>query len=341
MTFEITPNLVRTLNAPLISIGITFFHGSETIEKAVASALAQTWKNIEIIIVDDGSDDAEASALKALHSKHPEIIVISHEINKGVAASRNEIINRAKGEFLAFFDDDDESLPTRLEEQHKRIIDYEKKYAQGHPVICYTARLQEYPDCHRRYEPTMGTNNGLAPNGVVVALRILTGKPQPNIFGSIATCSQMARLSTYRSLQGFDTDFRRSEDTDFNVRAAKKGAHFVGISTPLVKQTMTLSSDKKLFHEKEYAFKLLEKHRVFIEGHTNYKFCVGWLTAKYHFLQKDYKNFVLKMLSLQTRNPILSLQRLIWALPNTEFNFKFMRWHNAKERFDNNRNFML
>ena len=73
----------------------------------------------------------------------------------------------------------------------------------------------------------MGTNEGVVPHGIDVALRILMGKPMPNIFGSTATCSQMSRLGTYKALGGFDEDFRRSEDTEFNVRAAIYGAHFL------------------------------------------------------------------------------------------------------------------
>lgn len=319
------------MDVPLITIGITYYRASDTIEKAVSSALAQTWKNIEIIIVDDCSNDGQEAILKAFQDNHPEITVIHHRFNTGVAASRNEIVNHAKGEFLAFFDDDDKSLPQRLEKQYKRIVMYEKEFAGDCPVICYTARLQEYPNGQERYEPTMGTNKDIAPHGKDVALRILTGRPQPYIFGSIATCSQMARLSTYKDLQGFDKEFRRSEDTEFNVRASIMGAHFVGIDEPLVRQTMTLGSDKKLSSEEHYALKLLEKHESFIKKHAHYEFCYGWLTAKYYLLKKEYKNFVFKMLSLLSRNPILTLQRLLWALPNMGFNFRFMSWHHDKK----------
>ncbi len=272
------------MDIPLISIGITYYKASDTIERAVLSALEQTWGNCEIIIVDDFSNDGHEHILDKLAKQHPRISVVHQPMNKGVAAARNEIIRRVKGEFLAFFDDDDESCPKRLEKQYKRIVSYEKKHAQGASVICHTARTQKYPSGLKSYESTMGTNEGLAPNGDNVALRILTGKPSPNIFGSAATCSQMARLSTYKALNGFDKDFRRSEDTEFNVRAAIQGAHFVGLDEPLVDQTMTLASDKKLSDEKQYALRLLLKHQEFINKHTNYSFCYQWVEGKYDFL---------------------------------------------------------
>lgn len=319
------------MDIPLISIGITYYKASDTIEKAVSSALTQTWKNKEIIIVDDFSNDEQDGVLEKLEQQHSCIRVIRHTVNKGVAAARNEIINQSKGEFLAFFDDDDESMPERLEKQYERIVSYEKEYAEERPVICYTARLQKYPNRQERCEQTMGTNEGIVPNGIEVALRILTGKPRPNIFGSTATCSQMARLTTFKALDGFDEDFRRSEDTEFNVRAAIKGAHFPGLGETLVTQTMTLANDKKLTDEKRFALQLLAKHKDFINKHTDYSFCYQWVEGKYYFLQKKHLSFTLKIIKLFLMHPILTLERFVWAGPNIGFNLRFIRFHHDKK----------
>ena len=56
----------------------------------------------------------------------------------------------------------------------------------------------------------------------------------------------MARLSIFHQFEGFDPAFRRGSDTDFVIRLAKGGGHFVGIAAPLVVQTMTKTSDKGL-----------------------------------------------------------------------------------------------
>lgn len=319
------------MNIPLISIGITYYKASDTIEKAVSSALAQTWKNKEIIIVDDFSNDGQEDVLEKLEQKHFCIRIVRHSVNKGVAAARNETVNHAKGEFLAFFDDDDESQPERLEKQYQRIVAYEQEHAEGAVVICHTARMQKYPNGQERYEPTMGTNEGVVPNGQDVALRILTGKPIPNAFGSAATCSQMARLSTHRALGGFDEGFRRSEDTEFSLRAAIHGAHFIGLDEALVMQSMTLDSDKKLSDEKHYALQLLAKHKDFINKHAHYSFCYQWIEGKYDFLQKKQAYFILKIVKLFLTHPILTLQRFMWALPNIGFNLRFSQFHHDKK----------
>ncbi len=319
------------MNTPLISIGITHFNASDTIERAVGSALKQDWGNVEVIIVDDCSDIKEQNALKSILKKHPSIGLIIHSDNKGVAAARNTIIERANGDFLAFFDDDDESCYSRLSIQYDRITSYERSFSKGADVICHTARYQIYPNGEERYEGTMGANDGIVLYGEDVALRILTGKPKSHIFGSAATCSQMARLSTYKKLQGFDVKFKRSEDTDFNVRAALSGAHFVGESKALVRQTMTLASDKKLEEEKYYAFKLIEKHKSFIQAHMDYRFCSQWLDAKYDLLQKQRSSFIYKIMWLLLKHPILTMLRIKWALPNIGFNLRFIKFHHDRK----------
>ena len=319
------------MDVPLVTIGIAYYKAADTIEKAVASALAQTWDNTEIIIVDDASDDGAEALLSGLEKQHENVRVVHLPENKGVAGVRNEIIAQARGDFIAFFDDDDESLPERLEKQYQRITDYEAAFADGKPVICHAARVQRYPDGQERIEQTKGTGEGCAPNGEAVALRILTGKPSAHVFGSGATCSQMARSSTYRELGGFDENFRRSEDTELNVRAALAGAHFAGIAEPLVRQTMTLASDKKLEDEKLYALQLLDKYQGFIDRHSAYAFCREWVIGKYDFLQKHRMTFVLRLMKLCLTHPVLSAQRLIWAWPNIGFNLRFVKFHHEQK----------
>lgn len=315
---------------PLISIGISCFNASDTIEKAVMSALAQNWPNTEIIIVDDCSSDDSPQILEKLDAEHSKVRVYFQSSNGGVAAVRNEIINLAMGEFLVFFDDDDESDPDRIQSQYQRITTYEEE-GTDNPVICHTARLQKYADGTERYESTMGMGSGLAPNGEAVALRTLTGKNLSDISGSTATCSQMARLSTYKKLNGFDASFRRSEDTDFNIRAALAGAHFVGLEQPLVIQRMTKTFDKTLDDEEFFMLKLIEKHKDFIEKHTSARFCRDWIITKHRFLKKQYFKFGSRILWLFVKSPIQTFQRIKWAMPNMSANLQFKNFHNDKK----------
>lgn len=314
--------------AEFVTIGITAFNAAPTIERAVRSALGQSWRRAEILIVDDCSEDATPEILAELRREHPEIRLIRHEKNQGIAATRNRILAEAKGEFVAFFDDDDESVAERVDVQLKRILEYEREFANGAPVICHTARLQLYPDGSQRRAPTMGEREGYpAPAGSRVAERILLGKALKDAYGACATCSQMARLSTYETVGGFDPALARSSDTDLNIRLAMAGVHFVGIAQPLVVQTMTKTPEKSLGEEHRNMVALLNKHRDFVDRVGDYEFSIGWIDAKQAWLEARLLPFVRQMAAIMLLHPILSMSRLVLAIPNFGLNRAFSRFH--------------
>src|SRR5262245_21111054 len=114
-----------------VTIGITAYNAATTIERAVRSASAQSWHPCEIIVVDDCSNDSTPDILADLQTATSGLRLFRNEANSGMAAALNTILTFAQGEFLALFDDDDESLPDRIEAQLKRIVDYESNFAQG------------------------------------------------------------------------------------------------------------------------------------------------------------------------------------------------------------------
>jgi len=313
---------------PLITIGMTAYNAEGTIERAVSSALAQTWRPIEVVVADDCSTDGTNAILNRLAENHTELRVFSNAINGGVAVSRNRILAEARGEFVAFFDDDDESLPERIEAQKARIVEFEREFAPEGPVICHTARRLIYWQGRERVASTMGETEGRpAPAGPAVARRILLGEHLEDGYGGCPTASQMARLSTYRALGGFDPNLRRGEDTDFNIRLAEIGGHFVGIGRPLVIQTMTKTSEKSLAEEYRNMLLLMEKHRAIMEREGQYTFCRRWLSMKQLWLEGRLMAFVLALSCLTLRYPLLTGRRLLLALPNVGLNRAFSHFH--------------
>ncbi len=309
-----------------ITIGITSYNAVNDIEKSIHSALEQSWSNTEIIIVDDASTDKTPLIIQKIIGLYPEIILIQNSTNHGVAVCRNLIIENATGEFIAFFDDDDVSLPNRLAKQYTRISEYESKIGVKLPVVCHTARLQEFPNGNRLYIPTMGDNvNKTAPHGERVAERILFGRPYRGAFGSCASCSQMGRTSMYREMHGYDESLRRSEDTEFNIRIAQQGGHFIGIKEPLVIQTMTFSSEKTLVYELSTTIKYMEKHKDFINERDSFDFCKEWIEFKYMYLYQSVKiiQFLKKVTRLFINYPTSTIKRLIWSMPNLINNLRF------------------
>jgi len=98
---------------PLVSIIMATYNRAHTIERAIDSALKQTYKNIELIIIDDGSTDDTQKILSKYHD--PRISIHVHEKNKGVTGAKNSGLDRIKGDWFTILDSDDEIIPQAIE----------------------------------------------------------------------------------------------------------------------------------------------------------------------------------------------------------------------------------
>lgn len=105
---------------PLISVIIPFYHHASWLCEAVDSVLAQTYKNIEIIVINDGSPEDVSGFLAEYGDK----ITYFYQENQGPAAARNLGIEKAKGEYVAFLDSDDLWLPDKLKIQIAKMQEY-------------------------------------------------------------------------------------------------------------------------------------------------------------------------------------------------------------------------
>lgn len=107
--------------AGLVSVIMPSFNTEKYIKDAINSVLGQTYKNIELIIVDDCSTDNSVDVIKKYDD--PKIKLIVNKCNKGAAFSRNIALIESKGEWIAFLDSDDIWEPKKLEEQIRFMID--------------------------------------------------------------------------------------------------------------------------------------------------------------------------------------------------------------------------
>jgi glycosyltransferase involved in cell wall biosynthesis len=99
---------------PAVSVILPTYNRSTVLPRAVRSALAQTYPDFELIIVDDGSSDDTAAVVRALAD--PRIVYLPRP-HGGAAAAENAGLARARGQFIGFLDDDDEWLPGKLAAQ--------------------------------------------------------------------------------------------------------------------------------------------------------------------------------------------------------------------------------
>jgi glycosyltransferase involved in cell wall biosynthesis len=109
-------NTKHNLNQPLISVIIPAYNAEEFIAKTLESVLSQTYQNIEILVVDDGSTDTTAEIIKSFAQKDRRIILLQQS-NAGVATARNLAYLHSKGEYIAPIDADDIWYPQNLEKQ--------------------------------------------------------------------------------------------------------------------------------------------------------------------------------------------------------------------------------
>jgi glycosyltransferase involved in cell wall biosynthesis len=270
------------VSGPLVTIGIASYNAADTLERAVLSASRQDWPNREIIVVDDASTDRSVEVLDKLVRHDPRIRVIRHASNKGLAGVHNTIVREARGDFIALFDDDDESAPERLRSQWDRIVSYEGM-RQCQLVLCYSNRNVikrggDYPDhiafAIGRREPE--------PHGAIVADYLFGRRSDPNfVWGLFGSCTLMARRETFLAVGPFDETFRRCAEWDMAVRAAFMGAHFIAVDKPLVTTYKTLGADKAGTIPLRAALQLREKHRTYLKERGSY-----WASraiAHYHY----------------------------------------------------------
>lgn len=88
----------------MVSVIIPVYNGERTIKRCVNSVLAQSYKDFELILVDDGSTDGTSILLDSFDDSR---VVVAHKVNGGVSSARNHGLDIAKGEYISFIDADD------------------------------------------------------------------------------------------------------------------------------------------------------------------------------------------------------------------------------------------
>ena len=94
-------------NNPKVSVIVPVYNVEQYLEECVQSILSQTYQNIEIVLVDDGSTDSSPEILEEYRKKYPELIQVVHTDNQGLGAASNNGVAAARGEYIAFLDSDD------------------------------------------------------------------------------------------------------------------------------------------------------------------------------------------------------------------------------------------
>lgn len=201
--------------APRFSIVIPAYNRVDQIGRAIASCLAQTCPDFEIVVVDDGSRDGTADAVEAMPD--PRIRCI-RQANAGASAARNAGAQAARGTHLAFLDSDDEFLPTKL----KRLAEAIRADAQPGLTIWYSPLFFDRGPGNRMVKPA----RAIAPEERVGDYLFADD-------GLMQTSTLVIPRDLFLAV-GFDTGLRCLEDLDLCLRLEEAGARFRMLPDPEV-----------------------------------------------------------------------------------------------------------
>lgn len=220
------------MQIPLISVIIPSYNSRGGLFRSIESALNQTYKNLEILVVDDNNPDTPArintEAIMSYYEANPKVKYIKHEYNKNGAAARNTGIKAANGEYIAFLDDDDEWLEDKLCKQ----LDYLLAHKDFDCVYCYSS-INDKKEYTIPYE-----GNCILP--------LLMNRTK------MFTPSLMFTRSSLISIGGFDETFRRHQDYELLVKFFSRGykicclkevltiVHSLGGNTPSIEDFILL-----------------------------------------------------------------------------------------------------
>jgi glycosyltransferase involved in cell wall biosynthesis len=231
------------LRPAVVSVVIPAYNSASFISETIESVLSQTYKDYEIIVVNDGSPDTE-NLEKVLAAYKQKIVYLKQE-NRGPSAARNSGIRIAKGEFIAFLDSDDIWLEEFLEEQIKFLqsqSQYEFVYSDAHL----------FGDVHKVGNRFMERNPSV---GNVTLESLLALRCNVITSGVVVKRQKLLDVGLFDEEHG-----HRSEDFDLWIRLAKNGVRFAYQNKPLLRYRYrkdSLSSDRGKLHDG--ALKALEK----------------------------------------------------------------------------------
>lgn len=189
----------------LISIIIPVYNAEHFLERCLSSLLSQTYKNLEIILVNDGSTDNSANIINQFAKKDSRISPI-HQNNQGVSTARNIGLKNANGDFIGFVDADDEVLPEMYEVLLKNALENKADISHcGFEVITRDSTVKFH-----------GTGDFSILDKNQGVQEILSGtRVEPSV------CNKIYKKNVIENLE-FPTDIKINEDLLFNIEAFYK-----------------------------------------------------------------------------------------------------------------------
>jgi glycosyltransferase involved in cell wall biosynthesis len=201
-----------------VTVGLPVYNDPEGLRRSVPTVFAQTWDGpLRLLVIDDGSTDETREVLAELTRRYGDIEVVRNERNRGRPRARNQVLEHAGDDYLAWIDSDDLWHPRKLELQFRAL---EEARHEG-PLLCTCPiRFSWLGRGMRRQKPEIGGDQ---------LRNALTGELYPYLW------SMLGRAQDFRDAGGFDERLPRRQDYEFLLRFLERGGRVVttGGSTPL------------------------------------------------------------------------------------------------------------
>ena len=237
----------------LVSVNLTTFNRAHLLPRCLKSIINQSYKNIEIIIVDDCSKDNSADVIKVFQKKYPHIKYFRHNQNKGNAYARNTAFEKSSGYYIAFIDDDDEWID--CDKIMKQVNIFKNDTSNKIGMVCSSVKI---------YNDKTNFKNKLIRKPKDIFKNILSGN------GLIYSPTVMIKREIMKRGGGFDTKLPRGIDSDFFRMCIVKfnySVYFMKEITTAVHEYGPRITDKK---KKESLKKILYANLYILKKYHKY-----------------------------------------------------------------------
>lgn len=195
------------MTLPLVTVAICTYNGERYLAATLDSVLAQTYPNMEVVIVDDGSRDGTISIIKQ-HAERDSRIRWFTRGNAGLPASRNYAFAQAQGEWIAIIDQDDLCYPERLARQ----VAVAAAYPSAGLIFCDTHHIDEMDQIIGNHLASFTLPDSFIPKGLAANLLLTKG-----CYVDSEAC--FIKRSTVSQLGALDESLRYACDYEYFIRA--------------------------------------------------------------------------------------------------------------------------
>jgi len=256
---------------PTVSVIIPTYQRPHWVKEAIESVLAQNYKDYEIIVVNDGSTDNTAEVLNQFQDT---IKIITHKRNKGQAAARNTAIASSQGRYIAFIDDDDIWLPSKLEKTIT-LLEANQKIGLIYSDMFFFNEKEVFPEPQSKKQP----------------LHLACVRWMLFLFGNIVPmpCTVVVRRESLDQVGLFDETVNFCDDYDLWLRISEKWLLYY-LDEPLAMYRLSetnASKDKERITRMVLAVKEKAIHR-----HSDYR------RLSPHLLERGFYKYYFKLANL-------------------------------------------